>query len=256
MLIYIGPILGFIGFLVGLKLTGMASRSYVVLDANTEVNGKQVIDILEKYKPIIYQTDDIKMDIEFFFYEFVEKKDKLVLIYRPLWKDEIHPIPIIHNLYKYFRMIFYGSVKDIEFVEIFVDKLTGDILSFSFENLTEGSPIEAPEHMFTDIVKKGKKFYNKTKNDEIVIVPFENSRVILQVKTWNHLLCINENPQGQKYDRPLKPLTNWDYRKYSITRRSSGHIKTKLIKWLDLTVSFSLMLILGVGIPLLLFFLL
>ena len=256
MIVFIGPILGLIAFLAGLKLTGMKRRNYSVLETNDVVNGKKVIRIIEKYKPIIYQTENIKKDVQFIFYELIEQKDKLVLIYRPVWDDEIHPNPIIHSLYKYFRWIFYGSIKDIEFIEIFIDKKTSEVLSFSFETLTEGSPIEFPEHEFTEIEKKEEKYYHKTKDYELAYVPFEDSRCILQVTTWNHLLCITENPQGKKFDLPLVPLTNWQFQKYSITRRSSGSVRTKTKKWVKYFVSFSSLIVFGIGFPLLLFFLL
>jgi hypothetical protein len=256
MLIYIGPILGTIALILGFKLTGMKGRNYSVLQPDAVVNGQKIIDILEKYKPIIYQTENIKIEVEYFLYEFVEQEDKLVLLYRPLWRDEIHPNKVIHHLYKYFREIYYGSVKDIEFIEIFVDKKTGDILSFSFETLTPGTHLRKPGHEFTNIVKKGDKFYNQTKNDELVSAPFEGSRCVLQVKTWNHLLCINENPEGKKFDLPLKYLTNWQYRKYAFSRRSSGFIKTPLNKNVKYYVSISLTLFFGLLLPLMLYFLL
>ena len=137
MLVFIGPTLGLIAFLVGLKLTGMERRNYSVLKTNDIVNGKKVIEIIEKYKPIIYQTENIKKGIQFIFYELIEQKNELVIIYRPVWSDEIHPNPLIHSLYKYYRWIYYGSTKDIEFIEIFIDKKTGEVVSFSYETQTE-----------------------------------------------------------------------------------------------------------------------
>ncbi len=251
--VFIGPTLGIIAFLIGMKLTGMERRNYSVRKSSDIVNGKKAIEIVEKYKPIIYQTDNIEKDIQFLFYELVEQKEKIVLIYRPVWNDEIHPNPIIHSLYKYFRWIFYGSVKDIEFIEIYIDKKTGEVESFNYETLTEGSTIEAPEHEFTEIEKKGEKYYNKTKGKELGYSPFEEYRCILQVKTWNHLLSITEKPQGKKFDSPVTPLTNWLFRKYSISRRSTGYIRTKSKKWVKYMVSFVLLIVFGIGFPLVLY---
>jgi len=256
LVVFIGPLLGLISFLAGIKLTGMKRRNYSVLNPNDVVNGKKVIKIIEEYKPIIYQTENIKKDIQFIFYELVEQKDKLVLIYRPLWNDEIHPNLLIHLLYKFFRWFFYGSTRDIEFVELFIDKKSGKVLSFSFESLTEGSSIKAPGHEFIEIEKKGSKYYNKTKNEVLDYEPIENSRCILQVKTWNHLLTLTGKPKGKKFDIPLEPLTNWKYQRYSISRRSSGYIKTKTKKWVKYFVSIFSLIIFGTGFPLLLFFLL
>ncbi|MCF2144498.1 MAG: hypothetical protein K9W42_12430 [Candidatus Heimdallarchaeota archaeon] len=256
MLIYMAPVLGLIAFLVGFKITGMKGRSYLTLNANEKVDGSTVIEILNKYKPYIYQDNCLKLDIKFIFYEFICQEDKMILIYRPVWTDEIHPNPLVHNLYKFFRWIFYGSIKDIEFIEIVIDRKTGDILSFSFETLAESASIEMPKHCFTEIIKRGKKFYNITKNNEITKVPFEDFHCILQVKTWNHLLYIEENPKGQKFDCILKPLTNWLYRKYAIARRSSGRYKTKQNKYVKYLVSILLMIIFGIGFPIVLYFVL
>lgn len=251
--VFIGPTLGLIAFLTGLKLTGMERRNYSVLKISDRVNGKKAIEIIEKYKPIIHQTENIKKDIQFIFYELIEQKSKLVLIYRPVWDDEIHPNPIIHRLYKYFRWIFYGSIKDIEFIEIYIDKKTGEVVSFNYETQTEGSTIEAPGHEFTEIEKKGEKYYNKTKDQELGYNPFEEYRCILQVKTWNHLLSITEKPQGKKFDSPVIPLTNWLFRKYSISRRSAGYVRSKTKKWVKYFVSFSSLIVFGIGFPLLLY---
>jgi len=254
--VFIGPLLGLISFLLGLKLTGMKRRNYSVLNPDDVLNGIKVIEIIEKYKPIIYQTENIKKDIQFFFYELVEHKDHLILIYRPVWDDEIHPNLSIHLMYKFFRWFFYGSIRDIEFVELFIDKKSGEVLSFSFESLTEGSSLKAPGHEFIEIEKNGKKYYNKTKNEVLDYEPFKKSRCIVQVKTWNHLLTITGKPKGKKFDIPLIPLTNWQYQKHSISRRSSGFVKTKSKKWVKYFASFFSLLIFGIGFPLLLFFLL
>ncbi len=254
--VFIGPTLGLIAFLIGMKLTGMERRNYSVCKTSDIVNGKKVMEIVEKYKPIIYQTENIKKDIQLLFYELVEQKEKIVLIYRPVWDDEIHPNPIIHSLYKYFRWIFYGSVKDIEFIEIYIDKKTGEVEAFNYETLAEGSTIEAPSHEFTEIERKGEKYYNKTKDIELSYSPFEGWRCILQVKTWNHLLSITEKPEGKKYDLPVMPLTNWQFRKYSISRRSAGYVRTKSKKWVKYFVSFASLIVFGIGFPLLLYLLL
>lgn len=254
LLIFIWVLLGILAFFVGLKITSTKGRDYSTLRPTDKVNGQKVLAILEKYKPIIYQKEEIEKEIQFIFYECVEQKDRLVLIYRPVWEDEIHPNPIINQLYKFFRWFYYGSIKDIEFIEIFIDKKTGELLSFSFETFVEDSSIETPRHEFTIIVKQNKVFYNKTKN-EPVTVPFDGSSCILQVITWNHLFSIPKNPEGQKFDCPLKLLTNQRYKKYAISRRSSGLVKTQANKKLTYLVSISLSIFFGFILPAFLYFL-
>ncbi|MBD3193284.1 MAG: hypothetical protein GF308_21800 [Candidatus Heimdallarchaeota archaeon] len=254
LLIFLGVLLGTLAFLIGVKITGSKGRDYSTLRPTDEVNGQNVLEIIKKYKPIIYQKEDIKNEIKFIFYEFVEQKNTLVLIYRPVWEDEIHPNPIINQFYKIFRWFYYGSIKDIEFIEIFIDKKMGELLSFSFETLAEGSSIEAPKHELTTLVKQNKAFFNKNKNKP-VFVPFDGSRCILQVITWNHLFAIPKNLEGEGFDCPLKPLTEQHFRKYAISRRSSGLVKTRANKKIAYIVSISLSIIFGLIIPLFLYFL-
>ena len=256
LLIFLGIVLGFQAFLIGLKLTSNISRDYSTLNPNDEINGQKVLEIVEKYKPIFYQEEHIKKDIQLIFYEAIDQKENLVLIYRPLWKDEIHPNFFLNLIYKYYRWYYYNSIKDIEFVEMVIDKQTGDIQSFSFEALAEGSSINAPKHEFTNIIKKGEDFLCTTKNNALIDVLLEKAHIVFQVNTWNHLLLLGNKPDGKKFDSFLYPLTNKLYRRSAISRRSSGYIKTKTNRTLTILTSFSLLIIFGVALPIVLYYLL
>jgi hypothetical protein len=246
---------GILAFLIGLRITRKQDRNYSVLISTEEIAGQKIIDIAEKYRPIFYQSETIKYEIEFIFFEIIEKNDKLILIYRPVWPDEKHPNPIFHFLYKFFRWFYYGSVKDIEFVELVISKRTGEILSFSFEKLAHDSALTTPEHEFTTIVRKGNYFYNETKNNKLTAVQLSDSHIVLQVTTWNHLLNITKKAEGKKFNPPLQTLNDQQFRNYAISRRSSGYIKAKTNKRKTYFVSFLFLIFFGICIPTALYFL-
>lgn len=256
LLICLGLVLGIEAFLLGLKLTSYKKRDYPLLNPDDVIIGQSVLSILEIYKPIFYQQAQIKKSIKFIFYEAIDQNDNLVLIYRPFWDDEIHPNFILNLAYKNYRLYYYGSIRDIEFVEMFIDKKTGVLQSFSFEALAQGSSINTPQHEFAHIIKRGQKYYNATKNNELVEVLFEKKQIVFQITTWNHLLALANEPIGEKINASLKPLTDKLYKKYAISRRSSGFIKTEENRKLTLSLSISLMAIFGLILPIVLYFLL
>ncbi len=214
-----------------LYLSGRRKRPYLVAPNGGYVDlkdGKIDIETLAKqYQPILYQLEGLRgYDPEKILYEVIDKDIVIVINYYNFWKNEIHPQVIIHYLYCIFRFIRYGSCADIEFVQIIIDKNSGEILEVNAESDSHNNP----DTFFSDHIKfKIKKtddlyeLFLDSKFIKNVSLPREENRIKILVITWNHVYGFYEEQKSVCFpDLPLYYLSPQLYAKYRIGRRSKG----------------------------------
>lgn len=205
-------------------------RKYIVLNENQEIvfkkNNFKIIDLVKKYQPIIYHKKILKgYPPSSMLYEVMEEKDAIIINYYVVWRDEIHPVRVIHFFYKIFRILYYGSSLDIEFISVKIDKEKGDIIKVKMESDSHNNP----HTFFSDHIKlkveKENNSYNLKINDKFVKkidLPKENNRAKIEAITWNHVFGIYEI--GEEYlefkETPLVYLSDNLYKKYRMSLRS------------------------------------
>ncbi|MBN1330900.1 MAG: hypothetical protein JXA54_15620 [Candidatus Heimdallarchaeota archaeon] len=218
-----------IGYILGLSTTGYNRRTYHYLRLYNKINETTIEQLAMKFKPIIYQRDEHVPSPYKISYEIIEKLSKYIIIYRIFWKNEILPNRLLHYLYAFYRFFYYGSIQDIEFLEIHLSKENHTIDEIHFETLNEKSKPNIPLHEYVTLLNYQNNFVYKTKNStrQIDFSFIENQQIQLQVASWNHLLTISKSPEGKRYDLPLDYLEEDVYQKYKICRRSSGEISTQ-----------------------------
>lgn len=225
-------------FLGSLVLTGREIRTYDALDPDSQIKfkGKETIvrDIVERYQPVLYQLEKLRGPTPSkIFYEVISKNDTLTIVYRYVWPTETHPNQIIAPLYNLFRVVYYGSSKDIEYLQIDVDSSSGEIMRILYETDTREKPnVFLPKHAHTELIKTResdvyfKKIDGKIVRNFSIQLEKETYLKILTI-TWNHVFDIY---QGEKANRinnlVIEPLDSETYKEYKLSRRSSGDYTT------------------------------
>lgn len=228
-----------IGYTLGLSFMGHNRRSYYHLRLQDKINNDTIEQLATRFKPIIFQKDEHAPTPYKIAYEIIEKPSKIILIYRIFWKNEILPNRFLHYLYAFFRFFYYGSIEDIEFLEIILNKDNLTIEEIHFETLKENSDPRIPFHEYVSLVKSQDNFVYKTESSTRQIdFPFiVNQQIQLQVASWNHLLMISKSLEGKKYDLPLEYLYDNVYQRYKMCRRSSGVISSQYSRFASQFVS-------------------
>jgi hypothetical protein len=211
-------------------------RNYSVLEESQEILFKgnlwKVKDIAKEYQPIIYQKKNLRgYPPSFILYEVIEKGNLILINYFVTWRDEIHPVFIIHFLYKIFRILYYGSSYDIEFISLTIEKNSGDILKIEMESDSHNNPDTFfSDHIKLTLEKIDGEYYNlKINNKPVKNVELkkEDKRIKIEAITWNHVYGVfkenNENFLEFK-NLPLVYLTDNLYKKYRIKLRSNPSI--------------------------------
>ena len=204
-------------------MTGRIRRSYPVLLLEDEivVAGKSITakQIAEEYQPNIHQ--DVKLIgpplLSYISYEVIDSSNAVCLVYHIVWSEEIHPKKLIHLLYRYLFFIqYYGSSKDCEFVEIWVNKEDGTIKKVKFET---------DNHVLVTLEAK----INDTKQCSV------KNNIELEVTTWNHMFRLYSGEKIQKQPPQLRYLSDIEYKLEKHGRRShmpsGGHRTFKSQSW-------------------------
>ncbi|MHA1974943.1 MAG: hypothetical protein ACTSW1_18260 [Candidatus Hodarchaeales archaeon] len=222
-------------FLLGLLFPKARNRNYKILATNDSIKFKQsywrVVDLCELYKPIIAQSTTLRGPLPSeMFYEFIPPESGFFyIIYRVLWPDEVHPNIIIHWLYKIFRRFYYGSVRDIEIIQLKINQDTGTIEEIKFETDSSLDPeIGHSDHATVEMRKiTGLRcIYHLSVNGESqgdIFLQKEDNRIKIPVLTWNHVfLAFHEhNIDYMEFrDLRLSLLSDEMFTRYRFDRRS------------------------------------
>lgn len=125
-------------------LTGNARRSYVTLGRSDSVIvlGKTIAleQLAAAFQPLLVQRPgDHSPPALTMWWEAVDNGDSIVLVYHPVWQDERNPLPLLHWMYYAYRTIVYGiPVRDIEYIQININRATGLIDRMRYEGSTAG----------------------------------------------------------------------------------------------------------------------
>ena len=251
MIVLYAILTGMAGFCITMYLyfyvTGRYHRSYnwIPFYESIELNSTNILskDLLEQYKPIIYQDDKLRgPKPQKIYAECIKDRTMIVLVYRVYWETEQYPYLLLNRLYTLFRSVFYGSKADIEFVQV---RLNTDqkILEIKFESDPSNNPdVLVPQHLLTSftpdndskekdscklntitwaLVYNDERYMKKTLRFEKIGNNSSVTHVAMRVFTWNHLYSIKQDfSRCQSFDLPLEDLTESIYRKLKMTRRS------------------------------------
>ena len=187
--------------LVGIMLTGAVERNYEVLNQGSQLEvGGTYLDlqtIADHYLlPIVIPQGINKEDLDRIFYEVVDENSRFTINYYFKWKSEHHPDPLQHLIQTAWKYIYFKfNDFDIEYLQVDVDKKTGNVLWVKFENGLIASQSPMPS---------------------------------LQINGWKHNFQIGNTRGKSKYFLDQKPVyfESNDYKLLKMTRRSQGDYRT------------------------------
>lgn len=235
-----------VSFFLGMAITGRVSRAYKVSspDFNLEIGGvsRSVSEWAAAYQPTILNAPDHAPPAPIAMWYEVSQADRqtVAFIYHSMWEDEYHnPITATDVLYRWYRAVVYGSPRDIEYVEIFVDPASGTIVRVRFETAAVGDYQRTiTEHLYAFLNRaNGSLVYHVEDSSGNIITPdtprpdlgwSTEHPVALFVSTWNHLYSLDS--PGSQYlplNMPLKYLDDQSYKDYKFATRSQGDIATQ-----------------------------
>ena len=244
MFAFVGVLIALVVVWVCVAATGHTARNYTVAtdDAKLVLHGDTLTAacIAAIYAPHIYTSDrnDDHTEALEMWYEVVMPQGKpndVLLVYHTTWRDEIHPDPVIHTLYRTYRAARYGT-HDIEFVQIGVNTLDGTIRQIiteararskafatgSQQHLLEVTMCHLDAHgsSYTRTCGQGKE---KVVEPQFPLLLDDRTHVRLGVVSWNHLtsVCLDSTY------RTLEPfhlayLDDATYRREKMSRRSNA----------------------------------
>jgi len=230
------------GGTIGMLIYGTGARKYTVLVPTETINGQQVSEFVEEYKPYIYQNNTYAYAPVKLYYEVISDTDYYVVIYRVVWEDELHPNNFIHALYRAYRAVTYGSVNDIEFVEYLINKTTFQVEEIHFETLG-GESTFIPDHEYVSISNNSGN-YNYLGDDgiseDLSFNPFNDYHCNIVICSWNHLLNVSSNLSGSYHNLSLEYLTDADFKTYKMSARSAGIINSKRTGDIMIPIAFAI----------------
>ena len=211
-------------------LAGKKPRTHSIIDPDDIVDiagdSLRVEEHAARFVPVVYLHQELDyMRPDRVLYEAVGSGGDVLFNYFVDWPDEIHPLPFVKYPHRVFRAVYYGSPRDIEFVQVGVNRETGDVVSVAFERDPSGRPNPlAPRHDLVIARRSSKEQdFDVTINGEpfdAEPLEFEGSRVKILTATWNHIYDFYRGEGVLIDDPPLEPLTDSLYKKYSFSRRS------------------------------------
>jgi hypothetical protein len=169
-------------------------------------------------------------------WEAIDAGDDIVLIYHPVWQDERHPVPLLHWIYYIYRAIVYGMpVRDIEYIQININRDDGSIQKIRYEGSTATSydqPLTEHIHVIIERSVIGYREMARMQNNTFRVRNIQIAGPVLTfgVATWSHQLILLENGAGTytiPISMPLEHLTEENYTKHKLARRSQGDFVTQ-----------------------------
>ncbi|MFH0873306.1 MAG: hypothetical protein V1846_00485 [Candidatus Komeilibacteria bacterium] len=205
----------------------------------------EIFRLVKEFQPILYQPQHDKYIPKFMYYRTNLKGDTLQITYYTVWDNERHPRYLLHILYAFiFRKFYYGSIKDIEYIQIDIDLNTRTVTDINFEDDNKPNyhvtiPFHVKHHLkrvpqpnTNDNIFIG--FFGKKNQYQGLIRPrFSGKRVHMAITGWNHKNNLFFEDLG-KYIKNLgdnfntftalllKKYDPKEYKKYKAERRGKG----------------------------------
>jgi hypothetical protein len=205
-------------------------------DYAIDVNGteKSVIDLAEFYAPNILVPSDLPYPpTDLIFYAHELNEGKLTLSYRVMRDNERHPSTLLHYPYALYRSIHYGSVKDIEYVDVVINTTDGLVEGFRFElprdnqNFIEHVPMEY-------VLNRVEKQYvgSEIGQEDATSIILENTtwqEIGFLIASWNGLFDVVDMSAGLPTETFVAEISvkhaDKDFTsKFKMWRRSSGYL--------------------------------
>lgn len=199
-------ILAIVVAVIIISVTGQHSKSYKHLSPEEKVMLAGALQrlgsIAGEYAPRI-SADRVKDLPDGILYEARSEGDGLRVAYFYGWPAEKHPNKLIHYLYLPWRLLYYGSARDIEYIEVEIGVEDGRVRNIRFEKPVSGAMGIITRHEKVDIAVEGA------------------SAPGLKVSSWNHLFEVLEGDAGgASLEAEPEYLDDITFRKYRIGRRS------------------------------------
>ena len=224
--------------LVGFGITGRIERKHNIIKADSTivVNNEQLktVDLVKKYQPVIYSSENIPEVVDMK-YEVSEIDDAFVFIYHTEWEDESHPNFLQDVAWRIFRFSYFGfTLNDSEYIQINIDKKSGNLVKVKFDSpdICKSSIWAHDKRITTELEYQSEGVYQvyKIKDDEKKKTGeygLQGNILQLEVKNWNHLFEIAENPaQENRLNFDLTYLEDDEYKSRKYARRHFGDIHT------------------------------
>ncbi|MEQ6122191.1 hypothetical protein [Reichenbachiella sp. MALMAid0571] len=198
---YLIRLIFFLGIIsIGLLITGSIDRDYIVSSPDTQINLKlsdySPYDLAKKYMPKVSFSIEDDTQLENIFYEVIEEDSEVAINYYFVWNKENNPEFIRNIANKIWHFIYFRfSLLDIEFLQINIDKTTGEIILAKSINQNVKKP---------------------------------SFPVCVSINSWNHDFSFCSSDEGKLLETTLLTyFENTDYSSLKMARRSQGDFKTK-----------------------------
>lgn len=231
--------------LVAAALTGQTRRAYQVISPDEFVviqdQKISVQSLAESYQPLMHLRNSTPSPpLLWVYYEAVAAEKTIDLVYYYVWENEVNPEPGIDKAYWLFRAAYFGyPVRDIEFLQVKVDRQTGEVAELFFETSPgDNFFVTFSLHIRARYLRQPDGSYLEIRADRSdaelsrqagVEVLFNDQRALVLAQTWNHLtrLLFSDDQDVSPVDAPLKYLTEPEYRAYKFCRKSQGDYQTQ-----------------------------
>lgn len=221
-------------------LTGYQRRSYAVLPESAQLIVGDVPvplgHLAATFQPrLMHRPNDFSPPAIVMWWEAIDSGDDVVLVYHPVWQDERHPSSLLHWFYYVYRAIVYGiPVRDIEYIQVNISLRSGTIRRLRYEASTASYYSQAiSQHIKVTLARSATGF------EERALMPDGTLRqrairspqppLTFGITTWSHQFSLLDDTPGAytvPVTMPLAPLSDADYAKYKLARRSQGDFAT------------------------------
>ena len=200
-------------------------------DSSFSINGSvfTIEQIANSFAPSIIVPDDLDFPpIEIKYYAHQFEDDELTISYRVVRENERHPSKFIHPIYAFYRSIRYGSVFDIEYIDIVINMSDGKVDSFRFErpDSESGSIQHVPMHYIID--QDSGNYIPAEVEGNVEPLSLEWGDFGFLIASWNGLFEIEELDNDEiGRETAVLPVSqaNQEFTsKYKMWKRSSGYL--------------------------------
>lgn len=192
--------------------TGTLAPQYGVILPETEVTiGGQVLSAAAaaaRFEPVLSRGE---APSACYFEALPPERGRIAILYRFSWPDERHPIAPLDHLYRLWRLVYFGSRQDIEYVWVEADLATGRPVRLAFEAPGPGRVFVRHRFRMLD-----------------AFPTTGATHPLMDVVSWNHLLDTYSSRRwasGLIGSAPLTYLDDRTFRKLRIGRRSQPPIE-------------------------------
>jgi hypothetical protein len=205
----------------------------------------ELLELVKEHQPILYQPNHDKHEPKFMYYRTKIEGETLHITYYTVWDNERHPRYLFHVIYAFlFRKFYYGSIKDIEYIQVDVNLKTKEVTDIRYEQTYNPNyNITFPFHVRNHLKKVPSpstnentfiRFFGKRNNFHGLIKPqFTGKRVHMMVSSWNHIYNVYMEDIGKQVKNlgdqfntfsslMLKKYDPNDLKKYKANRRSKS----------------------------------